>query len=306
MEVMDISGVPRELSDESEDEIREQPAPPAAEENLARNGVPAVRDIVTTKFQTDEQRKVVLGQVQLDKPFLTKWVAEGGIEKAWEECAAQIMTQEPYSSYNTADKKRMEFKGKYLRKQIGILRAGFKKYQAAAPRRSGDDEEFDDVEQLLFEIDTKWTEIETVATQAAANEAAKKRLEKEEGEAARQQAHDTFARRQKKKKAKRGRRSNVGSSTGSGAGAPNIVDDEEVIGLSESEEDEAHGDPLASLGMFLKSEARAKQRKIDLDEQRLALEERRFEEEKLDAAAKREESKSTSALLLALAQKMVG
>ncbi|KAK3232571.1 hypothetical protein CYMTET_57075 [Cymbomonas tetramitiformis] len=230
---------------------------PPAEENLARNGVPAVRDIVTTKFQSDEQRKVVLGQVQLDRPFLTKWGAGGGIEKAWEECAAQIMHQEPHSSYNTADKKRMEFKGKYLRKNIGILRSGFKKYQAAAPRRSGDDEEFDDVEQLLFEIDTKWTEIEKATTEAAANEAAKKRLEKEEGEAARQQAHGTFVRRQKKKKSK-------------------------------------------------ESEARAKQRKLDLDEQRFALEERRFEEEKLDAAAKREESKGTSALLLALAQKMVG
>eukprot|EP00854_Cymbomonas_tetramitiformis_P011277 gene11277-13326_t len=189
---------------------------------------------------------------------MTRWGAEGGKEKAWDDCALEIMSQPPYSEYNTADKKR-----------------------------SGDDENFDEVEQLvLHEINRKWTDLEKSTTEATAKEQERKRAEKEAGEAARQQAHNTSLRRKAKKSRKRGRHSHVGSSSDVGAAERAEADAE--IGLTESSYEEGHADPLENLGAFLNSEAKAKHRRIDLEQQRFALEERRFEESKLDAAAKQE------------------
>ncbi|KAK3260758.1 hypothetical protein CYMTET_30300 [Cymbomonas tetramitiformis] len=169
---------------------------------------------------------------------MTRWGAEGGKEKAWDDCALEIMSQPPYSEYNTADKKR------------------------------------------------KWTDLEKSTTEATAKEQERKRAEKEAGEAARQQAHNTSLRRKAKKSRKRGRHSHVGSSSDVGAAERAEADAE--IGLTESSYEEGHADPLENLGAFLNSEAKAKHRRIDLEQQRFALEERRFEESKLDAAAKQE------------------
>ncbi|KAK3236613.1 hypothetical protein CYMTET_53259 [Cymbomonas tetramitiformis] len=127
------------------------------------------------------------------------------------------------------------------------------------PRESGVEEEHDGLADRVEAVGEVWTEFENAKDTTAAEAVAKKRLEKEEGEAVRTQAFlgGEFLRRRKGGK-KSGRRKSVTASSNANAEVIYIDEDPEV-----SEEEVV--DLTVSLGRFLEREGQTKRQKIELE-----------------------------------------